>query len=398
MKSLAMKTNIYIILAVSLIFSLAACKNVNKLVEQGRYNEAIEYAVKKMAGEEDKKVEHVKALEKSFNRLNSAQYNEIQELSARPSRENWGKVIRLSNEIIDRQVLVAPLTPLYAQNGYQAKLQFVDAEKWHRKAVEEYVALSWKDYESLISSARNGNKQAARKAYYLLEEIGFYEGRAEISEELDEAKGLGTHYILMKVVRHESARLNNQDMESIKQFFQAEPVREIWSEIHNFPQEDITYDYLSEIAIQDVMIHPGAADQTLERISREVQTGEKAQRDSKGKVVVDSTGEVIMIPIYEMVRGEIIKVRQYKNASILFEIRIVERGNTLPISATKETISADFTNYYQDWRGDKRAFERVPRREHPVPFPPDEVLLQDGVRILQEFALDYTVDWVEKLN
>lgn len=392
-----MKTLKGIIIALLTICFFSACKNVNKLVEQGRYNEAIEYAVKKMAGEENKKVEHVKALEKSFNRLNQSQMNEIEVLAERGGRDNWSRVIRLSNEIIQRQTLVAPLTPLKAENGYTAKLNFADATIWRQKAIDQFLELSWQDYHHYIENGRKGDKFAARKAFYLLEEIGFYEDRSSIKNELEEAKRLGTTYVLMKVVQHEQARLNESDIKLIREFFNAEPVREIWSEIHIHPQNDINYDYLSEIAIHEIQVSPEVNDQTLERVSREVQTGEKAMRDEKGKVVVDSTGEVIMVPIYETARGEIIRIRQFKDANILAEIRIIRKGEYQPLSSTKKTTSAEFNNAFQDWRGDKRAFDGPPQRGRPVSFPPDEVLIQECVDILQEFAMDYTVDWTEKL-
>jgi hypothetical protein len=379
------------------LFLLASCKNVNKLVEQGRYNEAIEYAVKKLAGEENKKVEYVKALEKSFNRLNAGQMKEIQSLANRAGREDWSDIIYLSDQILERQALVAPLTPLVAENNYQAKLNFVDANYWYQHAVDQFLELSWQDYEKFILKAREGDKYAARKAYYILEEIDFYEDRSLLQEKLAEAKQLATTYILMKVVKHEDARLNPADVLFVKQYFNAEPERKIWSEIHMQTQSGINYDYLSEVAIQDIIVSPGVDDRTIERVSRDIQTGEKAMRDEKGRVVVDSSGDVIMTPIFETVRGEIIRIRQFKDAKIQAEIRIVKKGELRPVTSSKKTSGAEFTNAFQDWRGDKRAFDNAPRRGHPAPYPPDEALIQEAVGILQEYARSYTVDWMSRL-
>jgi hypothetical protein len=155
---------------------------------------------------------------------------------------------------------------------------------------------------------------------------------------------------------------------------------------------------MAELAIQSLFVSPGDAQSSIERAQREVQVGEKAQRDSKGNPVVDTSGNVIMIPVYERVRGEIINVAQYKEAAIEYEIRLIRRGSSTPFEVIRETSVAEFRNAYTDWRGDRRAFRTIPERGYPVPYPPDQQLLNESVRILQanfeEFVLDHERDFM----
>ena len=52
---------IFLVLLAFAVF-VSSCARTQKLVEQGRYDEAIELVTKKLSGKKRKKVKHVKAL------------------------------------------------------------------------------------------------------------------------------------------------------------------------------------------------------------------------------------------------------------------------------------------------------------------------------------------------
>lgn len=394
-----MKTfqKIAILLLLPALLLTVSCRNVEKMVEKGDYDRAIRVSVNKLAGK-DKKVKYVKALERSFNRANADDLNTLNTLNAQGNRNAFYKMIQVSEDILQRQELVAPITPLLAENGYHAKFNFIDALEWKNQAQRNYLDTSWEEYEDFISSGRNGNSLAARQAYDILMSIRAYENAPELPQLMQEAKRLGTTYVLFKLVLHEASQLDRNTLETIRSFLSTQSIKEPWIEFHYAHQSELTYDGMAELAIQSLFVSPGDAQSSIERVQREVQVGEKAQRDSKGNPVVDTSGIVIMIPVYERVRGEIINVTQYKEAAIEYEIRLIRRGSSTPFEVIRETSVAEFRNAYTDWRGDRIAFRIIPKRGYPVPYPPDQQLLNESVRILQanfeEFVLDHERDFI----
>jgi len=394
-----MKTfqKIGILLLLPALLLTVSCRNVEKMVEEGDYDRAIRVSVNKLAGKE-KKVKYVKALERSFNRANAGDLNTLNTLNAQGNRNAFYKMIQVSEDVLQRQELVTPLTPLLAENGYQAKFNFIDALEWKNQAQRNYLDASWEEYEDFISSGRNGNSLAARQAYDILMSIRAYENAPELPQLIQEAKRLGTTHVLFKLVLHESSQLDRNTLETIRSFLSTQSIKEPWIEFHYAHQSELTYDGMAELAIQSLFVSPGDAQSSIERVQREVRVGEKAQRDSKGNPVVDTSGNVIMIPVYERVRGEIINVAQYKEAAIEYEIRLIRRGSSTPFEVIRETSVAEFRNAYTDWRGDRRAFRTIPERGYPVPYPPDQQLLNESVRILQanfeEYVLDHERDFI----
>jgi len=77
-----MKTLFYL-LSLTIILSTAACKSIEKLVDQGRYDEAIILATKKLAGKKNKKTKHIMALEEAFAKINLLDINHIDALKTR---------------------------------------------------------------------------------------------------------------------------------------------------------------------------------------------------------------------------------------------------------------------------------------------------------------------------
>lgn len=80
-----MKTILYTTISIFFLIT-TACKSVDKLVDQGRYDEAIVLATKKLAGKKNKKTKHVRALEKAFAKVNERDLLHITHLK---SKKYW---------------------------------------------------------------------------------------------------------------------------------------------------------------------------------------------------------------------------------------------------------------------------------------------------------------------
>ncbi|MBT8189816.1 MAG: hypothetical protein KJO29_05265, partial [Bacteroidia bacterium] len=72
-----MKNLLYIVLGLVLISS---CRSIEKMVDQGQYDEAILFAAEKLAGKKNKKTKYVKGLEEAFAKITRHEMSLIERL------------------------------------------------------------------------------------------------------------------------------------------------------------------------------------------------------------------------------------------------------------------------------------------------------------------------------
>ena len=77
----------------ALVMILSSCTNTKKFVEQGRYDEAVEYATDKLAGKRKKKEKYVTLLENAFDKATARDMKRIAKLERKDG--NWDKIIAI---------------------------------------------------------------------------------------------------------------------------------------------------------------------------------------------------------------------------------------------------------------------------------------------------------------
>ena len=206
-----------LILFMMTVLVLASCKSIEKLVEQGKYDEAILLATKKLAGKKNKKTEHVMALEDAFAKVTQSNLQEIDYLKAQNLYGKWDRIYTLYNKMRSRQNKIAAFLPLISEDGYVADFNFqnysqVMPEIANAAAEDHYLAA-----EEKIIFARKGDKLAAREALTYLDRIDKYFNSFKNSEKLkDEAYYLGKTRILVNLVNEAPfSDIVHRDLESL---------------------------------------------------------------------------------------------------------------------------------------------------------------------------------------
>ena len=158
------KSNL-IFLVVLLAFAIFAssCKNTQKLIERGDYDEAIRYATKKLSGKKRKKEKHVRALEKAFEKATRRDMQRIAKLEKRKGSEE--RIVDIYRHIRKRQEMVSPLLPLLSKKGYHADFQFVKVDELETAAINRAVVALYETAQNDLENAERGNKMAARDAF-----------------------------------------------------------------------------------------------------------------------------------------------------------------------------------------------------------------------------------------
>ena len=362
-----------LILLTIMVLSIMSCRSVENLVEQGKYDEAIMLATKKLAGKKDKKTEHVMALENAFAKVTDRDLDEIAYLKSQNFYGKWDRIHSLYLRVRTRQNKIRPFLPLVSEDGYLAEFNFLSlngeianaangaAEEHHNMSIER------------LELGRRGDKLAARESLNYLDRIDKYFPRYKDSDLLkDEAYFLAKTRILVNLVNEAPVVLPEAFCDHVKTV-SVWDLNSKWKEYHIVERPEITYDLYADLQILDLIISPSLETRDRWEETSKIEDGWKFKKNKRGKLVLDSLGNKIKVTKYKTVKADIMKITREKTAGIVGNLlfRDVHAG---VVQATRPIeVIADFVDVTYDYNGDKRALPTDIKKALGVPlaFPTD---------------------------
>lgn len=368
----------FFLLLFAALMLLPACGNIDKLVESGNYDAAIERAQRNLTGKQRKNPRYVMALEEAVNRANARDVQIANDLKARGSSTDWTAVFRVYDNINRRQIALQPLIPLVDKDGYEARFRFVRVQPLLTEARENAAAQTYAEAQGLLNEGRLGNKAAARQAYATLEQVNYYlTGYRNTPQLLREAEELGIVYVVLQLenrsraylpagFENELMNLRNVNMDSQ------------WRRFHLQPVRGQTYDYRAILAIDDIAVSPERVTERIYTDEKEITEGEEYVLDENGNVAKDSLGNDITRPRQVIIRADVVEVLQTKNALVSGSLEISDLNTGRIMERRQLTAEGVFENYASTFQGDRRALSDQTRQRlgnSPIPFPTDESLI-----------------------
>lgn len=349
-----------------------------KMVETGNYDQAIELAVKRLAGKKNKKVKYVQALEEAFTKITARDMAMAENLKREGRPENWTKINAIYQQIKYRQDKISPLLPLIDKDGIKANFRFVKVEGLERESRENAAEFLYADARQSLARAKDGDRMEARRAYNQLEKVGrYYRDYKDKDQLMDLAQELGTSYILFEMTNNapvvlplgfdrEITRMSVNDLNSK------------WKEYHLRQQEGVEYDYKVVMNITDINVSPGVVQERQYVDDREIEDGFDYVLDENGNVKKDTAGNDIKVPRNVIIRAEVLETYQNKVANVTGRLEYIDLRKNQIIDTDQIAVEAIFENYAATFRGDERALTKESRNRignRPVPFPDNEDLL-----------------------
>lgn len=369
-----MKTTLYL-LAIAAFFSLTACKSVEKLVDQGRYDEAIVLATKKLAGKKNKKTKHIKALEKAFVKVNKKNLAEIARLRVRGEGQNWGQIYDYGQKIHLRQGRILPFLPLISEEGYVGDFEFIDTDPILAEAGSKMAEYLYKEGKAYLNDAQlYGNKISAQKAFNKFDDIGkYYDAYKDVDQLLFESKRLGTFHLLLKV-EHLFPDYG------LSRSWRPRRLRNDWVQYHTEFSEGIAFDAVSTLYIEDINISPER--ETFNNLV-ETKTIERwvDALDQNGNILKDSLGNSIQVKEIENIRARVTEVIRTKDAVVYGRVETVNFITGDIIDEDRYTHEIHFASDACTFQGDRRALSEVVRKRINnllLPFPTDYDIIAEG--------------------
>lgn len=380
-----MKRNLHLGLLLGLMLSLMQCAAPEKLVDQGRFDDAIEVAIRRIAGKKQPKTKYVEALEEAFAKANSRDMAYADRLKRDQLASAWPKIFNHYQRIRARQERLAGLLPLANAYGVQAEFSFVRVEPLEREAREKAAAYYYQRAQVGLERARNGDRLAAREAYDLLEKTERYFPHFRDKEQLqDLALSMGTTYILLDVT-HRTHGILPSGIEQILLGQREDQLNSTWRIFHTQPVDDLDYDYKVVLELIDLDVSPERIQERSYREEREIETGWTYVLDEKGQVAKDSLGNDRKVPRVVSVSADVVEQVQSKAARIQGRMSFYDLASDRVLEVREIQADALFEHYAATYRGDRRALSRQTLQRiggQPLPFPSDVDLLMEAARRL----------------
>lgn len=386
-----MKATIRTMIMGMLAIGMIACSSPKKLLKNENFDASITRSLKKIRGAGDKaKLKHLATLAEAFSEANHRNLLTIDRLRKEGKAANWIQINNLYNQIIDRQSKVAPYADDAAEFGIDVYAYLEDysgAELSSRKRAALYF---YNKATAGLEDARQGDKLAARDAFYYLNKIDRYFDEYKDKELLkNEAVYLGKEEILVNVVNRSRAiipsRLGNRMLD-----FGVENLNDIFHQYYTSADAGVEFDYQLNINIIDMIVTPES-----EQVDRYVDTKEVADGfdyvlDDNGNVLKDTSGNDIKIDRFKTIRARVEEVRQFKAVALSGNVEYFDMDGNRVLRTEPIEAEAVFENFAASFDGDREALTEESRRKignRPLPFPQTEYMLEDAVELIRPVIL-----------
>ncbi|WP_136481270.1 hypothetical protein [Cognatitamlana onchidii] len=365
----------------SIVTVFLACstrKQVEKAVNTGNYDQAINTALRKLRTNKDKKrnADYVAMLQEAYKKAVNRDLGTINHLKKDNNPETLTEVYELYSGLNRRQEKIKPILPLYL-NGRKVSFHFenyTDDYLNARNEASDYL------YEKGLALLENDDKQAIRDAYntldYLQQINPNYENTPEL---LAEAHQRGMDYILVSI-NNETEQVIPERLEDDLLSLDTYGLNKFWSTYHVNRVSDLPYDYALQLNLKQINISPEQIKEREFVREKEIVDGWQYVLDSSGNVAKDSLGNDIKVDKLVTVQCRYFETIQTKTSQVIGDVvykdlRSQQILNKFPIDS-----QFVFEYIYATSQGDRRAL--LPRDidflEHRrVPFPNNEQMVYD---------------------
>ena len=387
-----MKTYIPFSLLFILIFS--SCVNSHKLIQNEKYEEAMALSLRRLAKGKVNSRE-IDALDISFSMIILKDKEEINALKNSGDPSVWPAIYTKALNIDDRQSRLEPVLRRLTNAGIESTIELYPAKALVKEAREKSAIFFYAKAQQYIITARNGDRQAARKAYYALERCRTYiEDFKDASSLSNEMYDLGTTHILVNPIPDKRDALFHEDLFAEVFANVAFPQRFDWQMIHLFRAAAPRVHFRADFTLGDFYVSPNGLSSSCCSRSEDIKVGEREVKVWSEK---DSCYITEIEDIIETVSATVTDYEQYKRANLNVYFQMVEEQSSTIMRQEILEGRTSWSNDYSEFSGDARALGGLcdVSMGSPSSYPSGEGLLlkaacsvQPGIRRLFKEAVD----------
>lgn len=358
---------------------LAACANPAKMLEQGKYEKALEVSSWQLKNGRIKASE-LTALENSFYLLTLEDSSRIADIRTSGQPDVWPEIYRLAVQIDNRQNQLVTLQNKLARDGYFPELNFYPAAVLKKEAAQKSALFHYANAQAYIPVARNGDRMAARRAYAELSHcLSYVDGFKNAIDLQLEMRDLGTTHLLL---RPGNAPYGRSYMEPglLQALYWGHhfPEQQNWLVIHSDPLTAPVIHFELGFYFDDLSVSFDREVQSTCTNSVEVEDGFKFKKVWSEK---DSAYIEVKEIIYKTVSATVTTIEQSKEADATLQLLLYDPRSGEIYREDRLYGSEDWSNTFVKISGDDRALGS----SCPSPggfwcsFPSDGSLMEEAV-------------------
>ncbi len=384
-----------IFICCSLLLFLGSCTNIDKLIDRGDYETAIDKLVKGLQGKKNKKKEQIIQLEYVFQKAQERDLRIEKSLRDENLPDNWSKIYSIHTSISNRQNKIEPLLPLVSIDGYQATFKFININELKNESKKNTADFYYQSALILIDESRhNSDKAAARKAYDYLTKIDILFSNYKDKEQLKKiAYSLSLQNYLVKIVNN-TKQIIPENIESELLELSLDGLNSKFKNFDLKKNPTISYDYYIVMNLVQLDFTPERERSRVYDDLNEIIT-EQVKKDKNGKILKDSTGKEIKEKITKQYVATIEEITQSKSVFLRSKLEYI-RANSGELEFSKPVdVEGIFENHMARLiKGDSRFVSDNCKKRlngNLVPFPSNEELLLDAAEKMKKIVKEIII-------
>lgn len=383
--------NLKLTIGLAAMVFFSACTSLEKMVEQGNYDEAIIKLSRKMSGQKNKKAKDLKVLEKAFEKVTADDLAYAESLKNTGRASAWDDIFNAYHKIEERQDLLRPFLPLVAKDGYRAKFKFANVSALKNEAAQNATVYHYEEALRLVARAEKGDKRAARSAYDGLTMLEKYTDSYKDSRRLKEdAEFLGTNRVLVKLYNNTFGFMP-REVEAEIMSVNIKELNTFWTKYYTKSDLGLDFDYVARLDLDNIDISPEREVVNRYIDKEEIKDGWEYVLDKKGNVMKDTSGNDIKVDKFITVIAEVVEIHRSKSAAASGRFGLFDADTKELIQTRPFNVEAHFNDYASSFSGDRRALCQRSRdrlRGYPAQFPSNLVMSLDVAHELKQVMKD----------
>lgn len=365
-----------------LFLALSSCvgrKQIEKQLNSGNYDQAINNALKKLETNKNtkRKQDYVFLLRDAYYKVVEDNHYRINQLKQDGNPEYYEDIYNLYTRLDSRQNSIKSVLPLQI-NGKTVKFKFNDYTSEiinYKSKVSDY---KYSQARQLLSTS---DKYNAREAYDLLEDIEYINPNFKnVRLLMDEAHSKGTDYVIVSI-KNETNQIVPRRLENELLDFDTYGLNDnFWTLYHASPYQGVIYDYAMDLQLKRINISPEHIYEKEYVREAEIVDGWEYVLDENGNVAKDSSGNDIKQDKIVRVLARLSEVQQVKSTQVIGQVVFTDLKQNQILERFPIDSEFIFENFYGTVRGDRRALNDDDKRllgNRAVPFPTNEQMVYD---------------------
>lgn len=379
------------VLTVVLLFS---CTNTNKLIEQKKYDEAVDALVLSLQ-KNPTDAKNIAQLDFVLIESSGNEKAQIDKLKLSGQPDIWDEVLLYYQQLDIRQQKVIPLS-----DTTRSLMQFkpVDYSGYIRqsceKATQYHYTLAKKQLESK-------DRHDHQKAYQNLLKVNeLTPGFKNVEQLLGDFKVVEPVQIFYKVVNSYRAYLPH-DLEKELKYLDLSSLNTTQYQFHKKQNQADEFNYTILIDIREVKIAPENTQEIYYVETVKVQDGIGYKLDENGNFVYDCLGRKIEFPLMKTIACYVSETVKEKSLLIAGSVEITEVATGKVIARKNVAGETKFNNRSATFKGDINAlmpetFELIGSKEEE--YPTDLAMILRASDRFKFNAVSFILTEVNKLN